>query len=205
MSRSNDRVQHERSLVLSLVIVHLLWVEGEGRGSGTLVLIFPDVWVSLGMIVATVIILAIIIMTILRLTLDILSVLELLGALRLVNLYDLVIDLDLHMQNLGSLRVPLLLSHLLAPALALLLFPPFIKSLSILTLKFLFLLNEILELLLHPLLVLLSELSEPINLSLMPLLSRLEFLHLNHHLPLLVSDVSLPFIKTSCILSSLKI
>jgi hypothetical protein len=124
VSRSNDRVQHEWSLVLSLVIVHLLWVEGEGRGSGTVVLIFPDVWVSLGMIVATVIILAIIVMTILRLTLDILSVLELLGALRLVNLYDLVIDLDLHMQNLGSLWVPLLLGHLLAPALALFLFPP---------------------------------------------------------------------------------
>ncbi len=102
--------------MLSLVTAHLIWLEGEGRGTCTLVLLVLHVWVRLGVIVATVLILIIIIiMIILRLTHDILSVLELLSALRLVNLDDLVVDLDLDMQNLGSL-LAFLLAHLLAPA-----------------------------------------------------------------------------------------
>ena len=133
MSRIDDRSQQQWSLMLSLIIIHLLWVKGEGRGLGTRVFLVSHVWVSLGTIVATVIIALVVkLIIVLRLTLDSLSVLA--AVLRLVNLYDLVIDLDLDMQNLSSRLGALLLGLLLAPAHALPLLVISIKSLSILTL-----------------------------------------------------------------------
>ena len=88
MSRIDDWSQHRSSLVLSLITIHLLWVKREGRGPSTVALLVLHVWVSLGTIVAVLIVI-LTPMTVLRLTHNILSVLGLLDGLRLVDLVDL--------------------------------------------------------------------------------------------------------------------
>ena len=97
MSRTNDRSQHMSSLVLSLITIHLLWVKREGREPSTVVLLVLHVWVSLGTIVAAVLIVILTPMTVLRLTQNILSVLGLLDGLRLVDIVDLSAKLELEL------------------------------------------------------------------------------------------------------------
>ena len=179
------------SLVLSLITIHLLWVKREGRGPSTVVLLVLHVWVSLGTIVAAVLIVILTPMTVLRLTHSILSVLGLLDGLRLVDLVDLSATLDLELKKLHSFGVLssilssswlcLLLVVLLAPALAL---PLLVSSTCIRSKLLLSLLLELLELLLHHLVVLLGELGELVHLCLMLLASRLQLCLLLLELPL---------------------
>ena len=190
--------------MLSLIIIHLLWVKGEGRGLGTRVFLVSHVWVSLGTIVATVIIALVVkLIIVLRLTLDSLSVLA--AVLRLVNLYDLVIDLDLDMQNLGSRPLSvgtLLLALLLAPAS----FGPRplpVGFSSCFTAQVPPLLLELLEFILHLLLVLLAEHVVLVHLGQMLLASGLQLCLLLPELPLLIHDGPLLVTQHLCELSVL--
>ena len=178
------------SLVLSLIMILLLGLKREGREPCRVVLLVLHVWVSLGMIVAAVLLATIIIMTILRLTHNILSVLDLLDGLRLVNLDDLAINLDPHSHYLGSswlrlLSLSLLLRVLAAPALA----PPLLVSLTSCLAPLLpLLLLELHAGLLDPHIVVYGELVELVHLCLMLLASGLQLFLLLLKLPLSVLD-----------------